>query len=113
MTQDYGDSSSLFFFWGRVYGKWVLTITLPGAKLMVEKARADAEDHRDEDEREDNPNPDFVHELVVLQLLLQLIHAAAVEHHMVAGKVQIHVPADAAASCYHLAGVESLSLQLD
>lgn len=94
-------------------GKWVLTISLPGAKLVVEEARADAKHHRDEDQCEDDADPHFVHELVVLQLLLQLIHTAAVEHHMVGGKVQIH-----SVACYHFAGVlgnlvESLSLQLN
>lgn len=57
---------------------------------MVQEAGAYAEDHGDQDKGEHNADPHLVHELVVLQLLLQLIHAAAVQHHTVSAKVVIH-----------------------
>lgn len=56
---------------------------------MVQEAGADAEHHRDEDQGEDDADPHLVHELVVLQLLLQLVHTAAVQHHSV-GQIEVH-----------------------
>jgi len=56
---------------------------------VVQEAGADAEDHRYEDQGEDDADPDLVHEFVVLQLLLQLAHTAAVQNHPV-GQVEIH-----------------------
>lgn len=56
---------------------------------MVQEAGADAEDHRDEDQGEDDADPHLVHEFIVLQLLLQLIHTAAVQNHPI-GQIEIH-----------------------
>lgn len=56
---------------------------------MVQEAGAYAEDHRDEDQGEDDADPHLVHEFIVLQLLLQLIHTAAVQNHPI-GQIEIH-----------------------